>query len=75
MTKLKSTNWLDEVFYKFSKETAVNCSNRKYTYTSLNKTLNETAVALYNKGLRKGDRIAIISPNNFMKYLYQSGTT
>lgn len=60
-------NMFDEICVKFSKHKAFTCHNYSVTFEQVANTVENLAVSMYNLGVRKGDRVAIIMPN-IMQY-------
>jgi len=53
----------EDCFKKYSKLTAFECMGKKMTYGELGKKVNAFAAYLHSRGLKPGDRIAIMMPN------------
>jgi acyl-CoA synthetase (AMP-forming)/AMP-acid ligase II len=49
---------------RVGKKTAVICEGRTYTYDELNRIVNRLAHGLLTRGVKKGDRIALMMKNS-----------
>lgn len=54
---------LDEAYVKFSDRKAYVCMDKYLTYGEVDKLSKQVAAWLQSKGLKKGDRVAIMMPN------------
>ena len=54
---------LGQSFKAYPNHTAVTFFNQTYTYSELEGRIQKAASLLYGKGIRKGDRVAIMLPN------------
>lgn len=57
------TQMLDESVKKYGNHTAMTFNNKIYTYKEFDSMVKNVAGALKNKGIKKGDRVAIMLPN------------
>ena len=63
-SKYKSVvEFAEDCFQKYNKLTAFECMGKKMTYGELGKKVNDFAAYLHSRGLKPGDRIAIMMPN------------
>ncbi|AOV07340.1 long-chain-fatty-acid--CoA ligase [Sporosarcina ureilytica] len=60
---LSLTQLLDEAIATYPKHTAMTFFKNTYTYTDLDEKIKQTACALTEKGVQKGDRVALMLPN------------
>lgn len=57
------TQMLDESVKEYAEHTAMSFYNKTYTYKELDTMVENVAASLKNKGVNKGDRVAIMLPN------------
>ncbi|WP_047152142.1 long-chain-fatty-acid--CoA ligase [Aneurinibacillus tyrosinisolvens] len=61
-------DFLKRAVYHYPEKTAIVDGDRRFTYAEIGRRVNRLANAFRNKGIEKGDRIAILSPNRLEMY-------
>src|SRR4051812_43113795 len=61
-------DFLKRAVYHYPEKTAIVDGDRRFTYAEIGRRVNRLANVFRNKGIEKGDRIAILSPNRLEMY-------
>lgn len=61
-------DFLKRAVYHYPEKTAVIDGERRFTYAEVQKRVNRLSNAMRERGIRKGDRIAVLSPNRLEMY-------
>jgi fatty-acyl-CoA synthase len=62
------THFLDRAVFLFGKKPAIICDDRVFTYEEINSRVNRLSHGLKELGIKKGDRVAYLTPNTVEMY-------